>query len=279
MIIWDARSTGDPVQGAVGNSQPHHLDTYDDGNLVCQAQDCLLSLLLTMIKTAKIGEARIWTAFSRYSWTVKIWYPSSSERTQSRLFSAVAREGRPHLDGPAVAREGSPDQPQQEREKVDHSYGDPMAVISSSKCNSPDRTWLWIGVEAENCSELRIEAENWTGGKDGPEGWDCPMKVSVHFINICPLKKPNFLPHWRASLSSWSCFEHSSSKMGSPDNEALHWTLCLSIIATCSTSKFHLKMSECSAWGVVMPVANLYGKDCRSSKNGGLLHGRWVLLF
>ena len=86
-----------------------------------------------MIKTAKIGEARIWTAFSRYSWTVKIWYPSSSERTQSRLFSAVAREGRPHLDGPAVAREGSPDQPQQEREKVDHSYGDPMAVISSSK--------------------------------------------------------------------------------------------------------------------------------------------------
>ncbi len=124
----------------VDNSGPHHLDTFDDGNLVCQAQDCLLSLLLMTINTAKIGADKIWTAFSRYSWTVKIWYPSSSERTQSRSFSAVAREGRPDLDSPVVAREDSPDQPQQEQEKADHSYGDPMAVISSSKCNSPDRT-------------------------------------------------------------------------------------------------------------------------------------------
>ncbi len=72
----------------------------------------------------------------------------------------------------------------------------------------------------------------------------------------------NFQPVWRASLSSWSHFEHSSTKMGSPDNEPLYSSLCLSIISTCSTSKFHLKMSECSAWGVVMPVANLYAKDC-----------------
>ncbi len=78
---------------AVGNSRPHHLDTFDDGNLVCQAQDCLLLLLLMTIKTAKIGAAKIWTAFSRYSWTFKIWYPSSSERTQSRL--PVAREHSP----------------------------------------------------------------------------------------------------------------------------------------------------------------------------------------
>ncbi len=75
------------------------------------------------------------------------------------------------------------------------------------------------------------------GGNDGPGGWDCSMKVSVHFINICPLKKPNFQPLWHASLSSWSCFEHCDIKMGSPDNEALYSTLCLSIISTCSTSK------------------------------------------
>ncbi len=95
------------------------------------------------------------------------------------------------------------------------------------------------------------------GRNDGPRGWDCPMKVSVHFINVCPLKKPNFPHLWCAFLPSWSHFEHSGTKMGCPDNEALYWTLCLSIISTCSTSKFHLKMSQCSAWGVVMPVANL----------------------
>ncbi len=85
------------------------------------------------------------------------------------------------------------------------------------------------------------------GGKDGPEGQDCSVKVSVHFINVCSLKKPNFQPVWRASLSRWPLFEHCDIKMGSPDNEALYSTLCLSIIATCSTSQFHLKMSQCSA--------------------------------
>ncbi len=50
--------------------------------------------------------------------------------------------------------------------------------------------------------------------------------------------------------------------MGSPDNEALFSALCLSIISTCSTSKSLLKMSQCSACGVVMPMANLYAKDC-----------------
>ncbi len=50
-----------------------------------------------------------------------------------------------------------------------------------------------------------------------------------------PLKKSNFQPLWCTSLSSWSCFEHSSTKMGSPNNEALYWTLCLSTISTCST--------------------------------------------
>ena len=45
-------------------------------------------------------------------------------------------------------------------------------------------------------------------------------------------------------------------------SEPLYWTLYLSIISTCSTSKFHLKMSQCSGWGVVMRMADLYTKDC-----------------
>ncbi len=60
------------------------------------------------------------------------------------------------------------------------------------------------------------------GRNEGPEGWDCSMKVSVHFINVCPLKEPNFQPLWRASLPIWSHFEHSGTKMGTSDNEALY---------------------------------------------------------
>ncbi len=45
----------------------------------------------------------------------------SSERGRlDQIQKQWAREGRPDLDSPAVAREGSPDQPQQEREKADH---------------------------------------------------------------------------------------------------------------------------------------------------------------
>ena len=69
------------------------------------------------------------------------------------------------------------------------------------------------------------------------------------------------------SRSRWPPFEHSGTKMGNPNNEPLYSTLCLSIISTCSTSKFHLKMSQCSAWGVVMPMANLYAKDCTVRTN------------
>ncbi len=43
---------------AGGKSLPHPLDTHED-NLVCKALECLLSLLLT-----RIGTAKIWTAFS-----------------------------------------------------------------------------------------------------------------------------------------------------------------------------------------------------------------------
>ena len=31
-------------------------------------------------------------------------------------------------------------------------------------------------------------------GNDGPGGWNCSMKISVHFISIYPLKKSNFCP-------------------------------------------------------------------------------------
>ncbi len=31
---------------------------------------------------------------------------------------------------------------------------------------------------------------------DWPGGWDCPMKISGHFIHVFPLKKPFFSPFW-----------------------------------------------------------------------------------
>ncbi len=36
----------------MGKSRPHALDNFDDGNLVCKAVDCLLSLLLSLIRCA-----------------------------------------------------------------------------------------------------------------------------------------------------------------------------------------------------------------------------------
>ncbi len=84
------------------------------------------------------------------------------------------------------------------------------------------------------------------GGNNGPGGWDCSMKISVHFINVCPLKKPNFQPLWCATPSSWSQFEHCTIKMGIPNIEPLYPILCPSITSTCSTSKLPLKMSQCS---------------------------------
>ncbi len=78
---------------------------------------------LTTVGKSRPGTAGISSVFSYYSWgrskhetrrekTVQILaipnIVSSSKRTQSRSSSAVAREGRPGLDSPAVARGVSP---------------------------------------------------------------------------------------------------------------------------------------------------------------------------
>ncbi len=78
----------------------------------------ILILLMTAIWSAKLR-----TAFSCYCWR-------QSKRPRS---------GRPRSGLPSLATAGP------------SRSGDPMAVISSSKRNSPDRAWLRIGVEAENC--------------------------------------------------------------------------------------------------------------------------------
>ncbi len=57
-----------------------------------------------------------------------------------------------------------------------------------------------------------------------------------NFINVYPLKVVNFLPLWHTALSSWSCYEHCTTKMGSLDIEPSHLTLGPSITFTCSTS-------------------------------------------
>ncbi len=104
-------------------------------------------------------------------------------------------------------------------------------------------------------------------GNGGLEGYDCPMTFSVHFITISTLEKANFQPLWCDSLFSWSCFEHSSTKMDSPNIEPLYWMVYPSIICMCSTSKFHLKMSQCSVRGVAIPIAILYAKDCKMKQS------------
>ncbi len=86
------------------------------------------------------------------------------------------------------------------------------------------------------------------------------MKISVHFISIYPLKKPNFSSVWHGPLSRWLPFEHSDTKMGSLDIELVYSTLCTNITSTRSASKFH-HMLQCSVGGDVMLDAITYGQD------------------
>ncbi len=65
------------------------------------------------------------------------------------------------------------------------------------------------------------------------------MKISGHFINVSSLKKPKFQLPWHAVLSGWSHFEHSNTKMDSPNIVPLYSRLCASIASAHSTSKFH----------------------------------------
>ena len=99
-------------------------------------------------------------------------------------------------------------------------------------------------------------------GNGRPGGWDCPMKISASFIHFYPLKKSNFSSVWHALLSRWLPFEHSSTKMGSLDIDPVYSTLCPSITATRSTSKFHLNMFQYSVGGDVMTDTITYGQDC-----------------
>ena len=101
------------------------------------------------------------------------------------------------------------------------------------------------------------------GGNEGPGWQDSTMKISVHFIHFYPSKVPNFNPDWHAPpLSRRLPFEHSSPKMGSLDFEAVHSTLCPSIISTHSISKLHLLMFQCSVVGAVMLNAITDGQGC-----------------
>ena len=62
----------------------------------------------------------------------------------------------------------------------------------------------------------------------------------VHFINVYPLKKPNFYSVW-LSLSRWLQFEHSSTKMGS-----LVWSTVrpcvVNIVSKYNIDTFHIKI-------------------------------------
>ncbi len=93
-------------------------------------------------------------------------------------------------------------------------------------------------------------------------GWDCPIKISGHFIHFFPLKKPNFSSVWHGPPFTWLSFEHLSAKMGSLDIEPLYSTLCPSITSTRSTSHFHSNMLQYSVSGLVILDEITYGKDC-----------------
>ncbi len=81
----------------------------------------------------------------------------------------------------------------------------------------------------------------------------------------------DFQPLWHAMSSNWPHFEHCDIKMGCLDIECLYSTLCPNI-SMYSNLKFLLKMAQCSVWGVVIPVANLFAKDCISLLTLSLWH-------
>ncbi len=84
-------------------------------------------------------------------------------------------------------------------------------------------------------------------GNDWPGGWDCPMKISGHFIPFFPLKKPLFSPVWLGSPPSRGLL----LSILAPNRAALTLTLC-----------FHSNMLQYSVSGLVMLDAFTYGKDC-----------------
>ena len=110
------------------------------------------------------------------------------------------------------------------------------------------------------------------GGNVGPGGQDSSVKISVHFINVYPLKKPKFSSVWPGPSFRWLPFEHSSIKTGSLDIQPLYSTLCPSITSTRSTSSCHSNTFQYSVSGLVMLDAFTYGKDCRKHSNQCIRH-------
>ncbi len=111
-----------------------------------------------------------------------------------------------------------------------------------------------------------------THGAGGPREW-LPVEMVGQGVRIPPWKfqpisstlppeKAKFSSVWHGSLSRWLPFEHSGTKMGILDIEPVHSTLCPSITATRSTSKFHLNMFQNSVRGDVMTDTITYGQDC-----------------
>ncbi len=131
---------------------------------------------------------------------------SRSERRQSRSSSAVAREDRPYWI--------QDDEIEICWLSVMHfvylSYSHPLALCHTFFTHSQNLATFGPDERVLHGSTW-CQKTQWVkpGGNGEPGDWDCSMKVSVHFINICPLKKPIFQPLWHA-LSSWSCSDHSS---------------------------------------------------------------------
>ena len=99
-------------------------------------------------------------------------------------------------------------------------------------------------------------------GKCLPLGPDCSMKFS-QFHPLLPPEKTTFLFCLVCPPPSrWPSFEHSSTKMGSLDIELVYSTLCPSITATYSMSKFYLNMLQYSIGGAVMLNTITYSQDC-----------------
>ena len=115
------------------------------------------------------------------------------------------------------------------------------------------------------------------GGNGVPGGQDSSVKISVHFITVYPLKKPNFSSVWHGPSLTWVPFEHSITKMGSLDNQPLYSTLCPSITCTHSTSNFHSNTFQYVS-SLVMLDTFTYGKDRTVYTYSSLLSVRTITI-
>ncbi len=106
-----------------------------------------------------------------------------------------------------------------------------------------------------------------------PGGQDSSMKISANFIHFVPLKKLKFSSVWHGPLSRWLPFEHSGTKMDILEIDPVYSTLCPSITATHSKSKFHFYMFQYSVGGAIMIDSSTYGQDCTVGKGFSMEFG------